>query len=375
MNSVQLIFVYDHYYPDYTAGGPITALANLAELLKEKTSIKIITSAYEYSTKETLKGIEWDQWTSWKGIPVWYATDNKSLRAAFKGLDKNNSIIYLNGVLSVRYFLFPLWLTYRLNLKTVISPRGMLQKGAINDSIKKIFYLKMLAAFGLFKHAGWHATDSQESEDIRTWFDADAVVIPDVPVVKREEKISFVKHSGQLRLVYFSLIAEKKNLLFFLELLLDPMLAHVELDIIGPVKDSHYWNLCLQRIRTLSNPERIQYKGEINPDKISVTLPFYHCLVLPTHGENFGHAIIEMLASSRPVLISDKTPWHDLEAFGAGFSLNLQKEKWKATLITISNWNQRVFDEVSASSFNYYRSKFNFDDLKMRYLKLFSSNT
>ena len=45
--------------------------------------------------------------------------------------------------------------------------------------------------------------------------------------------------------------------------------------------------------------------------------------VLPTKTENFGHAIYESMACGLPVLISDKTPWHNLEKNKAGFDLSL----------------------------------------------------
>ena len=35
-------------------------------------------------------------------------------------------------------------------------------------------------------------------------------------------------------------------------------------------------------------------------------------------GENYGHAIIESLLADVPVLITDRTPWRNLEAEGLG---------------------------------------------------------
>jgi glycosyltransferase involved in cell wall biosynthesis len=56
---------------------------------------------------------------------------------------------------------------------------------------------------------------------------------------------------------------------------------------------------------------------------------FYVCqefdyFVLPTKGENFGHAIFEAMAVGCPVLISDQTPWTNLEQKNAGFDLPLE---------------------------------------------------
>ncbi|MCB8933280.1 MAG: glycosyltransferase, partial [Chthonomonadaceae bacterium] len=55
-------------------------------------------------------------------------------------------------------------------------------------------------------------------------------------------------------------------------------------------------------------------------------LQAYDAFFMPTHGENFGHAIWEALAAGLPVVISDKTAWRGLEAAGAGWDLPLSDE-------------------------------------------------
>ncbi|MGC9337945.1 MAG: glycosyltransferase, partial [Candidatus Cloacimonadia bacterium] len=47
----------------------------------------------------------------------------------------------------------------------------------------------------------------------------------------------------------------------------------------------------------------------------------------PTHGENFGHVINEALSVGTPVLISNRTPWRDLEERQAGWDLSLSNEE------------------------------------------------
>ena len=52
----------------------------------------------------------------------------------------------------------------------------------------------------------------------------------------------------------------------------------------------------------------------------------YNLMFLPTLVENFGHAIVESLYFETSVLISDLTPWKNLEAFGVGWSIPLSEE-------------------------------------------------
>ena len=53
------------------------------------------------------------------------------------------------------------------------------------------------------------------------------------------------------------------------------------------------------------------------------TLAEYDLFLLPTRGENFGYAIFDALEVGLPVMLSDLTPWQDLERIGAGWSLPL----------------------------------------------------
>ena len=46
---------------------------------------------------------------------------------------------------------------------------------------------------------------------------------------------------------------------------------------------------------------------------------------LPTLGENFGHVILEAFCAGCPVLISDQTPWRDLQGKGIGWDLPLDR--------------------------------------------------
>jgi glycosyltransferase involved in cell wall biosynthesis len=48
--------------------------------------------------------------------------------------------------------------------------------------------------------------------------------------------------------------------------------------------------------------------------------------------ENFGHVMVEALSAGCPLIISDRTPWRDLETKHIGWDLPLDSLKWKETL-------------------------------------------
>ena len=54
-----------------------------------------------------------------------------------------------------------------------------------------------------------------------------------------------------------------------------------------------------------------------------------HFFFFPTLHENFGHVIAESLALAKPIIISDHTPWNNLETNNVGFTIGLsQKERY-----------------------------------------------
>ncbi|CAN5373685.1 hypothetical protein BH09BAC3_BH09BAC3_12980 [soil metagenome] len=375
MPETSVIFIYDHFYPDFTAGGPITSLSNLSKLLGDKISIKVLTSAYQYTGHKPLSNIVKDKWTTWKDLPVWYASDRTSITKAFNDLaNEAETIIYLNGIFSLDYFLLPLRLSIQKGLQVIITPRGMLQAGALaRGALKKKVFIAFLRLSGLLKNVTWHATDAQEANDIRAVIGSKApiTIIPNVPVVRSEAPPAITKDRGELKLVYYSLISEKKNLLFLVSLLGKNDLAGIHLDIIGPIKDEGYWQLCLKEILKYKLADRVKYLGEVHPQESLSYLSAYHALVLPTHGENFGHAIVESFAASRPVIISDKTPWTDVEVSGAGFSLPLEESKWLNAFQEMLTWEESDFKIACTSALDYYHHKFDFEKLKSDYIKLF----
>ncbi|MFW1410923.1 hypothetical protein ACEWAY_23620, partial [Vibrio parahaemolyticus] len=72
----------------------------------------------------------------------------------------NPDIVYINGFMHLQFLLYPLIAIQSFkHIKTIIAPRGMLQKGAINvKPLKKFFYLQFIKSAGLTKNVRWHFT-------------------------------------------------------------------------------------------------------------------------------------------------------------------------------------------------------------------------
>ncbi|MEO8112336.1 MAG: glycosyltransferase [Ginsengibacter sp.] len=79
---------------------------------------------------------------------------------------------------------------------------------------------------------------------------------------------------------------------------------------------------------------------------------YYGCaaFILPSHQENFGIVVIESLACSKPVLISDKVNiWQEIEKAGAGI---VGSDSVEGTLELIEVWDRMTNEEKNAMQLN-----------------------
>lgn len=257
--------------------------------------------------------------------------------------------------------------------KIVVCPRGMLQNGALAvKPFKKKIYLFYLRNRGILNKAFWHATNEEEADDIKKHFPLNKGIviasnIPKPPFID----IAFPsKSKGQLRLVYLSLITEKKNLLLLLQVL-KASKANILLDVYGPPTDNAYWLQCEELIKQM--PATVQYKGDVQPHRVQQVLSQYHALVLLTKGENFGHALYESLSVGRPIITSFFTPWNDLQQEKAGLNVDISNvEDCVEKIVSFANIGQNEYNGLCLgahqAALHYYSNL----DTDIKYRKLFS---
>ncbi len=96
-------------------------------------------------------------------------------------------------------------------------------------------------------------------------------------------------------------------------------------------------------------------------------------MFLPTLNENFGHSIVESLLSGCPAIISDQTPWSDLEKNNAGYSIPLNsKEKFLQAIVAMAKLNQEEFSQKSNAANSYISNKIEVEKSINLYKNLFN---
>ncbi len=129
-------------------------------------------------------------------------------------------------------------------------------------------------------------------------------------------------------MIFLSRYVRKKNFKWLVDNL-NNIEGDLEIDVFGPLEDENYWEETKNSINKLPPNIKVNYRGFIAHEHVLETIFRYHFFVLPTLGENFGHVFVEALAAGCPLLISDKTPWVNLESKRIGWDLPLEdSHKW-----------------------------------------------
>ena len=373
MNNRILVFI-DWFYPAYKAGGPIKSVYNLVKGLEDQFQFMIVSSNQEIDGSP--QAVETDTWTVFEDIPIIYlrkkSQNKKKYRAIFE--DINPHAVYYNSLFSINFTIKPYLVGKKLGKKQIIAPRGMFGKASLAiKPFKKKLFLAFAKQF-LFKddNLSWHATSNQEEQDIKSQL-GNSVTVKlarnlAAPISKRE-KNKIDKNPEQLKLVFISRIVPIKNLDFILNVLIKSNELQILLDIYGPIEDIEYWEFCSTLIKQLPN---VKYCGELEPEQVRTKLQQYHFSVLPSKHENFGNSIVESWLSGVPVLISDQTPWKQLERDNIGGALPLLEEAvWQDKLVYFQNLDQMEYLDIVNACITFAETVLHKDSVKEANRKLF----
>ncbi|MDT8412417.1 MAG: glycosyltransferase [Vicingaceae bacterium] len=356
-NPTILIFI-DWYKPGYKAGGPIRSVSNMVDALKDNFQFYIVTRNTDYLETTPYSSINANKWNEVDNAKVFYLTKEKINRQTLHTLiDKvQPDIIYCNSFYSPYFSLIPIFYAKKKNIKIILAVRGMLSKGSLGvKKTKKKVFTQFIKWVGLFRNITFHATTVEEKKDIETVFGKNTriIVATNLPEQKTRTFTKKTKPENTLKLISIARISPEKNTLYAINVLKNCK-QNLLFDIYGPIYSQEYWNECLKAINEMPTNVTINYKGALPHKEIDTTLQQYHALLLPSTGENFGHIIIEAMANACVPIISDKTPWKDLENKSIGFDINLAlSEQFTTTIDKLASMDEATFDEMAKNAFNF----------------------
>lgn len=277
--------------------------------------------------------------------------------------------------------------------KVYLMPHGMLDpyfqkaEGRKLKALRNLLYWKLLESKAVANADGLLFTCEEEKRLAATTFKPyrpKAVYnvsygIQAPPARKPDKEIEFFQRHPLLKpngyLLFLSRIHDKKGvdlLVKAFEAVYENNPGHCRLAIAGPGEDSEYGKKLKSEI--MASPflrERVEFLGMLQGDMKWAA--FYNCeaFALPSHQENFGIAVVEALACSKPVLISVKVNiCREIEAGGGGFAESDDLQGVRSLLNKWKNLGDEDRKRMGKAALDTYLANFTIDQAALKLFEL-----
>ena len=361
-----IILIFCNYYlPGYKSGGGMRSIVNMVARFKNQFEFRVITFDHDGDGKP-YKNVKINDWNEIEGTPVYYLSKDKIKISKLRKLIEQvrPGSIYLNSVFSVLSIFVLTLRKLKLIPRTgiILAPEGELSEGALKlKATKKKAFTKFAKSSGLYRDLIWKTTAEPEKKEAERFKGRGGKIFiaPNLPARNflegYQQKLKPKKNIGEAKMVFLSRFMRKKNFKWLVDNL-GNIEGKLKIDIIGPLEDEGYWNETQKSINKLPPNIKVEYKGHIENEMVQQKLFEYHFFVLPTLGENFGHVFIEALAAGCPLIISDRTPWINLERQGIGWDIPLEKpNEWQDKIRYCIKLDSVSYEEASKKSREFAR--------------------
>lgn len=337
-NKRKVIILIPHFLPGYKMGGPLTSIINMIENLSSDFCFEILTSDRDMGDDKPYDNIKFNVWNKKNTYDIYYVSSNIfMLFRVIKCINSSQAdVIYLNSLFNPVFSIFVVFAN-KIGLlkpkKIILSPRGETYDEALDfKRNKKKLYVWLAKKGNFYKNVYWHASTEVEKQfviknmKIESKMIRVALNMAQKPAIDQFEthNVTPSNINDNLHIVFLSRISKDKNIVFTFDVLKE-IKTKVTFHIYGPIEDVFIWEICKQKIINLPSNIVVEYKGIVPKDKVKKVFREYDLMFLPTFAENFGHVIVESLSVGTPVLLSDNTPWRNLESRGYGWDLPLNK--------------------------------------------------
>lgn len=373
----RLLIMASLFYPQKNGGGPPISIKNLVDSIYDDFNIFVISKNHEINEKKPLLNIinGWNDFYFGKVYYFGYGTRTSS--KLIKVIDEiKPDVIYQNSFFSYDDVFSVLKYAKKHKIKVIIAPRGEFYPKRLSVGLKKKkIYALILKSLGFLKDVYFQGTGKEEFQYIKNFIKINSNKIYNINNLSliscSESPIN--KSLGELKLIFVARIHPTKNLLGAIRYLKD-VDGKVKYDIYGSIEDKEYWNQCQMEIDKLPKNVQIRYMGSIAHDKVAQTISKYHAFYMPTTGENYGHSIVESLLVGRPVIISDMTPWKDINENKCGYAIKFGNEKEFENIINkFINMDNDMYQVYCNNAKKYINDKLKTNEIVRAYIDMFNS--
>ncbi len=373
-----ILIILGRYLPGYKGGGPGRSIANLVDVLGEEYNFYISCYDRDLGDSKQYSNIQVSEWNRLGAAMVYYVPEGKYTFSCLKKLVQNSDIIYVCGCFDS----YAIKILLMSKIGCIKKPIVIASMGLFSPLAFKIKYYKkesfvmLCNILGIFSGIHWSTTSELEIAEVKgkVKSNADFFIAQDIP---RKVHKKYVKKrvSENLKIVFISRISQKKNLLYAIKVLQNiSSEINIEFTVYGPIEDKEYWGKCELELSKLPKNVLCNYKGSVESEEVIDVLRGEDVFLFPTLGENYGHVIQEALSAGCVCVLSDQTPWNDLELYEVGNSLSLDNFNEFVKLVELyAKMNSKVFQSLSDKAVDYAFMKSNKYDYADGYRNMFNT--
>jgi len=329
---MRVAIISSSFYPAISYGGPISATWDIAKGLSNKgISVYVSTTNANGSDKLDVKVNSFIKKQS--NLFVKYYNEQIINRFSFEFVFgvwsdiKQADRIYIQYIFHYTVFI-ALMFSFFLRKKVILCPRGSLSPYALKYKHKwkkRIWLFFFIRPF--VKKVIWHASSYIEKDDIRCVFHrariveiSDGVLCEDFSNTFKMSKVDlvnkFTKHNCKdVSELFFSMGRLHSSKGF--DVVIDAFDLFVENNpyakLIIAGSDDGFKTKLINQIKKLNLSNSVFLIGSVDHKDKVLLLKNSSAFVLASSFESFGIVIAESLASGTPVIVSNRTPWKDIE--------------------------------------------------------------
>ena len=250
-------------------------------------------------------------------------------------------------------------LARKYSIPTIVSPQGMLEPWALNNSFYKKKFSWYLYQNRDLKYTNvLHATAEQEAENLKKLgLKQPIAIIPNGINFKDYDKtqnISKFNNNNELlvkkkdyrrKLLYLSRIHPKKGLINLVKAWEKLKSNKWKVIVAGPDEGGHRQDV----EKLISEKKLSEYFEFIGPVEGKSKYDLYKSsdlFILPTYSENFGIVVAEALMSGLPVITTKGAPWEGLVKNDCGWWIDIGVDPMIRTLKEALSLSPEILDQM-----------------------------
>ena len=354
------------------AGGLFYSVKSLMKFINKSNKSKIFSIEDEFTVKDI---------DSWKPLNLSVFKNNlsKYFKYSFK-LKNEISAFYPNIIHAHGLWEFPTILSYKLKKKDyipyIISPRGMLDKWALNNSkFKKMIALFLYEKRNLSNASCIHALCHSEYKSIRAHGLKNPVAIIPNGIDLQDWNILIDKEKNKKRkLLFLGRIHPKKGIPLLIEavnmLKEDDFSKKWEIIIAGWDQNNHLKELieltCKYKLDSI-----IKFIGPIYGVEKHKLLLSVDAFILPSYSEGLPMSILEAFSYGIPVLMTKECNLPDAFNHNAALEIETNKNSVAKKLSKLNTLSNSELVELVENAYNLTKSNYSWESISSQMLELY----